>query len=211
MRDLLRQGKAIGCFIEVSPPCARCWPNCRPTTTCAWWRPAPSSVRRLAQRHDARYIERYRNPELRKKRVLYCRNSTTSLHETYGVMVYQEDVIRVACSSPDSASPEADHLDAECPGNSNSATSSEGARNFFINCRKRLPKKLIEDIWMQIESFAITPSPKGTLPAMRCGEFSGPLPQKRIIRWSMDGNTQQRRRILPPRPLRAWSENAAAK
>ncbi|MFN8330358.1 MAG: hypothetical protein U0T81_03930 [Saprospiraceae bacterium] len=79
VRDLLRQGKAIGCFYIESPAMRTLLTKLQADDYLRLV--AASSIIRPGVSRSGMmraYIERYRNPELRKKRVLYCRNSTTS-------------------------------------------------------------------------------------------------------------------------------------
>ena len=102
------------------------------------------------------YIDRYRNPTLRKKARELLPELYDILHETYGVMVYQEDVIRVAHEFADLTLAEADYLRRGMSWKFKQRNEFGRVRdNFFTNCRKKgYAEKLIEDIWMQIESFA---------------------------------------------------------
>ncbi len=76
--------------------------------------------------------------------------------ETYGVMVYQEDVIKVANIFAGLDLGEADVLRRGMSGKFRSREEFQKVRDkFFENCRKRnYEEKLIREIWEQIASFA---------------------------------------------------------
>jgi DNA polymerase-3 subunit alpha len=99
------------------------------------------------------YILRFRFPERRKEAhpVLY-----NIMPETYGVMVYQEDVIKVAHYFAGLSLAEADVLRRGMSGKFRSRKEFDMVRDkFFSNCRQRqYQEKLTSDVWKQIESFA---------------------------------------------------------
>jgi DNA polymerase-3 subunit alpha len=78
------------------------------------------------------------------------------LEETYGVMVYQEDVIKVARFFAGLSLAEADHLRRGMSWKFKQRNEFFRVQTkFFDNCRlKNYPEKLITEIWNQIESFA---------------------------------------------------------
>jgi len=157
VRDLLRQGKAIGCFYIESPAMRTLLTKLQADDYLRLV--AASSIIRPGVSRSGMmraYIERYRNPELRKKARAILPELYDILHETYGVMVYQEDVIRVAHEFAGLSLAEADHLRRGMSWKFKQRNEFGRVReNFFINCRKKgYAEKLIEDIWMQIESFA---------------------------------------------------------
>ncbi len=78
------------------------------------------------------------------------------MSDTYGVMVYQEDVIKVAHCFADLSLGEADVLRRGMSGKYRSREEFQKVREKFIdNCRKKGEKdKIIFEIWEQIASFA---------------------------------------------------------
>ena len=76
--------------------------------------------------------------------------------ETYGVMVYQEDVIKVAHYFAGLTLAEADVLRRGMSGKYRSRDEFQEVKNkFFRNCEKRgISFTLVNDVWLQIESFA---------------------------------------------------------
>ncbi len=99
------------------------------------------------------YILRHKNPERRKKAhpVLW-----DIMPDTYGVMVYQEDVIKVAHHYAGLNLGEADVLRRGMSGKYRSRTDFQAVKNKFIaNCREKgETDEIIFEVWRQIESFA---------------------------------------------------------
>ena len=77
------------------------------------------------------------------------------LEETYGVMVYQEDVIKVAHHFGGLGLAEADVLRRAMSGKYRGRKQFEDIRDqFFKNCReKQYPESITMEVWRQIESF----------------------------------------------------------
>jgi len=78
------------------------------------------------------------------------------LQETFGVMVYQEDVIKVCHHFAGLDLADADVLRRAMSGKYRSRTEFDRiAQRFFDNCRDRdYPDALIHEVWRQISSFA---------------------------------------------------------
>ncbi len=100
------------------------------------------------------YILRHRDPGRAEERghpVLL-----DIMRETYGVMVYQEDVIKVAHHFAGLDLGEADVLRRGMSGKFRSREEFEKVQEKFVdNCRKKgYDEKLISEIWEQIASFA---------------------------------------------------------
>ena len=99
------------------------------------------------------YILRHKNPERRKKAhpVLW-----DIMPDTYGVMVYQEDVIKVAHHYAGLDLGEADVLRRGMSGKYRSREEFQAVKAKFIsNCRKKGEEDaVIFEVWRQIESFA---------------------------------------------------------
>lgn len=99
------------------------------------------------------YILRHKNPERRKQAhpVLW-----DIMPDTYGVMVYQEDVIKVAHHFAGLDLGEADVLRRGMSGKYRSRAEFQTVKQKFIdNCRANgEDEKVIIDVWQQIESFA---------------------------------------------------------
>lgn len=99
------------------------------------------------------YIMRHKNPQRRKQAhpILY-----QIMPETYGVMVYQEDVIKVAHFFAGLDLGEADVLRRGMSGKYRSREEFDKVQEKFMkNCRdKGYPEATSKEIWRQIESFA---------------------------------------------------------
>ncbi len=99
------------------------------------------------------YILRHKNPERLKNAHPIM---LEIMHDTYGVMVYQEDVIKVAHHFAGLTLGEADVLRRGMSGKYRSRDEFQKVRDqFFNNCRdKGYSDKLTNEVWTQIESFA---------------------------------------------------------
>lgn len=154
IKEMLREAKAIGCFYVESPAMRMLLRKLRvddyPGLVAA------SSVIRpgVAQSGMMQaYIQRFRNPEKRKEAhpVLL-----KLMPETFGVMVYQEDVIKVAHYFAGLTLGEADKMRRGMSGKYRSREEFEQVKQkFFDNCLNMgHPKDLTAEIWRQTESFA---------------------------------------------------------
>lgn len=99
------------------------------------------------------YIERHRFPE---KRAAAHPVLLEIMPETYGVMVYQEDVLKVAHYFAGLNLAEADVLRRGMSGKGrNKAQFDALERKFYENCKgKGYQPKVIEEVWDQIKAFA---------------------------------------------------------
>ena len=100
------------------------------------------------------YIMRHRNPSRAKEKAHEV--LLAIMPETYGVMVYQEDVIKVAHLFAGLDLGQADVLRRGMSGKYRSRSEFERVKHqFFKNCkRKAYADQLVQEIWFQIESFA---------------------------------------------------------
>jgi DNA polymerase-3 subunit alpha len=100
------------------------------------------------------YILRHRDPERTQKMAHPV--LLDLMPETYGVMVYQEDVIKVAHHFADLDLGQADVLRRGMSGKFRSREEFEKVQEQFIaNCRKKgYPDAVIFEIWNQVASFA---------------------------------------------------------
>lgn len=154
IKHLLKNAKAIGCFYVESPAMRMLLKKLQVDTYLGLV--AASSIIRpgVAKSGMMReYILRYRYPERRKDAhpVLL-----SIMPETYGVMVYQEDVIKVAHYFGGLNLAEADRLRRGMSGKFRSRDEFlKVKQQFFNNCKKDgKPETLTADVWRQIESFA---------------------------------------------------------
>ena len=154
IKYLLRNAKAIGCFYVESPAMRMLLKKLRVDDYLGLV--AASSVIRPGVSKSGmmrEYILRYRFPERRKDAHPILLDI---MPETYGVMVYQEDVIKVAHYFGGLTLGEADMLRRGMSGKFRSREEFAKVKDqFFMNCRNAgKPDALIAEIWRQIESFA---------------------------------------------------------
>lgn len=157
VKELLREGKAIGCFYVESPAMRMLLAKLRADDYLRLV--AASSIIRpgVAKSGMMReYIVRYRDKDAREKARAKLPELYDLLAETYGVMVYQEDVIKVAHFFAGLSLAEADYLRRGMSWKFKQRNEFWRVKeNFFANCRQKgYDEKLVEDIWNQIESFA---------------------------------------------------------
>jgi DNA polymerase-3 subunit alpha len=154
IKEQLRAGNTIGCFYIESPAMRQLIKKlkCDNYETLV----AASSIIRPGVGRSgmmAQYIYRYNNPD--KFEYLHPKLKEI-LGSTYGVMIYQEQVIQVANEWAGMEMADADLL--------RRATSSKYRgkghlpmlkEKFFANCREYdYPVEVVEEVWRQIESFA---------------------------------------------------------
>lgn len=150
----LRSGDSIGCFYIESPAMRGLLKKLR----CSDYRTlvAASSIIRPGVAKSGMmkaYIERFHHPE----KVQYLHPILQEqLSETYGVMVYQEDVLKVGHHYGGLDLADADVLRRLMSGkNRGRHHLVEIEEKFFSNCRaKGYDEKISREIWRQIESFA---------------------------------------------------------
>lgn len=155
VKDLLRNGDAIGCFYVESPAMRMLLKKLEVDTYLGLV--AASSIIRpgVAKSGMMReYILRFRNPETITERAHPI--LLDIMPETFGVMVYQEDVIKVAHYFAGLTLGEADYLRRGMSGKFRSRSEFAKTKDqFFSNCKARnIPLAETSEIWRQIESFA---------------------------------------------------------
>lgn len=152
--SFLERGKTIGCFYIESPAMRGLLRRlkCDNYKTLV----AASSIIRpgVAQSGMMKeYIFRHNNPD---KFEYFHDVFKEQLGETYGIMVYQEDVIKIALHYGGLPAADGDILRRAMSGKGRSKTALQKVKdNFFASCvQKGHPLKLSEEIYRQIESFA---------------------------------------------------------
>lgn len=150
----LKEGKAIGAFYVESPAMRMLMSKLKVNTYMGLV--AASSVIRPGVAKSGmmrQYILRFRDPEKRKEAHPVL---ASIMPETFGVMVYQEDVIKVAHYFAKLTLAEADVLRRGMSGKFRSREEFQVVRNkYFDNCKEiGHPDELASDVWRQIESFA---------------------------------------------------------
>lgn len=152
--EQLKSGETNGCFYIESPAMRGLLTKLR----CDSYRSlvAASSIIRpgVAQSGMMReYIHRFHHPDDFE----YIHPiMEEQLKETYGVMVYQEDVIKICHHFAGLDLADADVLRRAMSGKYRSRKEFDRiARRFFDNCRERgYPDELTHEVWRQISSFA---------------------------------------------------------
>jgi DNA polymerase III subunit alpha len=153
----LRVGKCIGCFYIESPAMRMLLAKLqaddylRLVAASSIIRPGVSKSGMMRE-----YILRYRDPEKRKQAEAELPELYDILRETYGVMVYQEDVIKIAHIFADLSLADADYLRRGMSWKFKQRNEFHVVKdNFFNNCYiKGYSHETIDKIWTQIESFA---------------------------------------------------------
>ncbi|WP_299528876.1 DNA polymerase III subunit alpha [uncultured Lutibacter sp.] len=154
IKHILRNAKAIGCFYVESPAMRMLLKKLQVDNYLGLV--AASSVIRPGVSKSGmmrEYIKRYRNPERRKDAHPIL---LEIMPETFGVMVYQEDVIKVAHYFGGLSLGEADMLRRGMSGKFRSKDEFLKVQHqFFENCKEKgYSLELTTEIWRQIESFA---------------------------------------------------------
>ncbi|HEY0978574.1 MAG TPA: DNA polymerase III subunit alpha [Flavobacteriales bacterium] len=161
IKELIRKGDTIGCFYVESPAMRMLLKKLQVDDYLGLV--AASSIIRpgVAESGMMReYLLRHHDPERRKnapKRLLEI------MPETYGVMVYQEDVIKVVVQYGGLDLSEADQVRRGMNIRYRDRPEfKQVERKFFDNCKASgHPAEEAQDIWRQIESFASFSFAKG--------------------------------------------------
>jgi len=154
IRDLLRRGETNGCFYVESPAMRGLLKKLRCDNYISLV--AASSIIRPGVARSGmmkEYIRRFHNPESFK----YIHPvMEEQLKETYGVMVYQEDVIKICHHFAGLDLADADVLRRAMSGKFRSRKEFDRiSEKFFENCRQRgYPEEITAEVWRQISSFA---------------------------------------------------------
>lgn len=151
--DQIRRADTIGCFYIESPGMRQLLMKleCDDYLTLV----AASSIIRPGVAQSGmmkQYIYRFHHPH--EFEYLHPKMKEL-LEDTYGVMVYQEDVIKVAHHFGGLDLAEADVLRRAMSGKYRGRKQFEDIKaNFFKNCRDRkYPDSIVSEVWRQIESF----------------------------------------------------------
>lgn len=157
VRDLLRSSRAMGCFYVESPAMRmllgklRCEDYLTLVAASSIIRPGVASSGMMRS-----YIERFHATRSGKGYASVHPLMDELMKETFGVMVYQEDVIKVAHHFAKLTLTEADVLRRGMSGKYRSRREFEKVREtFFNNCAQiGYPKSVTDRVWYEIESFA---------------------------------------------------------
>jgi len=150
----IREGNTIGCFYIESPGMR----SLLKKLSCDTFEmlTAASSVIRPGVAESGmmqEFIARHKDP---KRRKYLLPEMEKYLGETYGVMIYQEDVIKIAHHIAGLSLEEADLLRRAMSGKMRSHDAMEKIKkHFFTSCRQKgISCKNSFELWRQIESFA---------------------------------------------------------
>ncbi len=153
IKSMLREGQTMACFYVESPAMRGLLRKLRADSYLGLV--AASSIIRpgvSASGMMAEYIRRYRDPKLRQ----YIHPKMGEiLGETYGVMVYQEDVLKVAHYFAGLSLEEADVLRRGMSWKFRERNEFDSIKDkFFSNCNEKgYPAAVTSEVWRQIESF----------------------------------------------------------
>lgn len=153
-REIMRKGETVGCFYVESPAMIQLLKKLR-TDTFEMLTAASSIIRPgVAQSGMMQaFIERFHDPS--KINPPHPKMAEL-LRSTYGVMVYQEDVIKVAHFIGKLSLGEADLLRRAMSGKMRSREAMQALKEtFFSGCiREGIEESIVQEIWRQMESFA---------------------------------------------------------
>lgn len=154
INKLVREASCIGCFY-VESPAMRMLLRKLQTDTYLGLVAASSIIRPGVAKSGMmrEYIMRHRYPERRSNA---HPELARIMPDTYGIMVYQEDVIKVAHYFAGLSLGEADVLRRGMSGKYRSRAEFQQVEEKFIaNCKeKKIAEKTIFEVWDQIKSFA---------------------------------------------------------
>jgi len=151
--ELVRAGKTIGCFYIESPGMRNLLKKLGVATfemltaASSIIRPGVADsgmMKTFIDRHNGKEKVTYLHPKLEE-----------ILHETFGVMIYQEDVIKVAHAIAGMSLGEADSL-RKCMSKKRDWEDMNNYRERFLSGagQNGVPPEIAREIWRQIESFA---------------------------------------------------------
>ncbi len=154
VKKQLRSGETIGCFYIESPAMRgllkklKCDNYISLVAASSIIRPGVSRsgmMKEYISRFHSRDKIKYMHPVMEQQ-----------LKETYGVMVYQEDVIKVCHHFAGLDLADADVLRRAMSGKHRSKKEMQRiVEKFFKNCKEKgYPDSLTQEVWRQIESFA---------------------------------------------------------
>ena len=154
VRRQLRSGHCIGCFYIESPAMRgllhklRCDNYIHLVAASSIIRPGVAKSGMMRE-----YIRRFHHPEeIRYLHPVFEKH----LGETYGVMVYQEDVMKIVHHFAGLDLDESDVLRRIMTGKKKSSDTFRNLQQkFFRNCSERgYPDELTNEVWRQVESFS---------------------------------------------------------
>ncbi len=156
IKNLLRNSKAMGCFYVESPAMRmlleklKCDDYLTLVAASSIIRPGVASSGMMKA-----YIERFHMHKKGIKHESIHPKMDEIMGDTFGVMVYQEDVIKVANQFGGLTLTEADVLRRGMSGKYRSREEFQRVKDkFFENCKDKYDQKVTDRVWYEIESFA---------------------------------------------------------
>ena len=154
VKEQLRSGKCMGCFYIESPAMRgllskiKCQDYIHLVAASSIIRPGVAKSGMMRE-----YIRRFHNPHAYS---YIHRVFEEQLGETYGVMVYQEDVMKIVHHFAGLELDESDVLRRIMSGKKKSGDQFSKLRDkYFRNCKERgYSDELSQEVWRQIESFS---------------------------------------------------------
>ncbi|MBU2505124.1 MAG: hypothetical protein KJ799_00100 [Bacteroidetes bacterium] len=153
-REIIKSGNTIGCFYIESPGMR----SLLKRLSCGTFEmlTAASSIIRPGVAESGmmqEFIARHKNP---KRRSYFIPKMEEYLGETYGVMIYQEDVIKISHHIAGLTLEEGDLLRRAMSGKMRSSEAMERLqKKFFVSSKEKgLTDSESSELWRQIESFA---------------------------------------------------------
>ncbi|MGE5398872.1 MAG: hypothetical protein ACM3S2_00625 [Ignavibacteriales bacterium] len=153
-KKIIREGNTIGCFYIESPGMRSLLKRLSVDTF--EMLTAASSIIRPGVAESGmmqEFIDRHKDPGKRK---YLLPEMEEYLSETYGVMIYQEDVLRIAHHVVGLSLEEADVLRRAMSGKMRSRKAMDLLIDkFYLSCKKKgIEENKARELWRQIESFA---------------------------------------------------------
>jgi len=157
VKTLLREGKAIGCFYVESPAMRMLLTKLKAdhylglVAASSIIRPGVSKSGMMRE-----YVLRFQDKDRREEARKLAPELYEILEETYGVMVYQEDVIKVAHYFAELTLAEADILRRGMSWKFKERSEFHRVKErFFSNCKQKgYDDTIIQRVWYEVESFA---------------------------------------------------------
>jgi len=156
IKDLMRHSKAMGCFYVESPAMRMllgklcCDDYLTLVAASSIIRPGVASSGMMQE-----YIRRFHAVKNGGTYEAIHPKMDELMKETYGVMVYQEDVIKVAHHFAGLTLTEADVLRRGMSGKYRSRAEFQRVRErFFECCKGKYDQKVTDRVWLEIESFS---------------------------------------------------------
>jgi error-prone DNA polymerase len=149
-QDLFRRGNSIGVFYTESPSMRQLQQKCR-TGDFDHLVIHSSIIRPAANKYIREYVRRLRGGSYRPLHPIL----DEVLNETYGIMVYQEDVSRIAMAMAGFNASDADLL-RKILSKKRAGRKLEDYRDMFYAgaAARDVPRKIVDEVWEMIMSFA---------------------------------------------------------